>query len=178
MAGPGRLDTDEKVNIEFDGCKVSVLKEVYGPAQKGFRASFAYRADYFDLQTIESEKIRVASPYGTYGVVHLYRTGEVKSIRSMVIMYDDFGQGKLSKVFLNSQMEILKSSQGDSREYFLLGEIRESVSRRGDYTLDMPVPDVETAQSVANAFKHAVVLCQQKAAQEKAAEPAKPKSLF
>lgn len=178
MTGQGRLDTDEKTNIEFDGCKLSVIRESYLPAQSGLRAEFGYGAYYFDLQTIESEKIRVSSPFGTYAQVGLYRTGEVKSIRSMYLTYADRGQGRLSKAFLDSQMEILKSSQRDGREDFLLGGTRESLSRNGTYSVNFSVPDMETAQSAANAFKHAVALCQQKAAQEKAAEPAKPKSLF
>ena len=38
--------------------------------------------------------------------------------------------------------------------------------------------DVEVAESMSNAFKHAVMLCQKKAADEKAARPAKQKELF
>lgn len=38
--------------------------------------------------------------------------------------------------------------------------------------------DVEAAERIQNAMKHAIVLCQKKAAEEKAAEPSKPKEIF
>jgi len=40
------------------------------------------------------------------------------------------------------------------------------------------LPDVDVTERMASAIKHAAMLCQQKAAQEKAAQPPKPKELF
>jgi hypothetical protein len=42
----------------------------------------------------------------------------------------------------------------------------------------IPLRDVEVAERMSSALKHAVMLCQKKAADEKAARPAKPKELF
>jgi hypothetical protein len=52
------------------------------------------------------------------------------------------------------------------------------VSRALTFGAYLSFKEIEIAESMLNAFKHAVTLCQQKAADEKAAQPAKKKDLF
>lgn len=152
-----------RYDVFFDGCEVNLVSEEGVP--DGRRKA---RLDFHSFSLPEIDHINITKVYAAEEI-YLF---ELHSIGNRSVFHerklglndisdDEFYRHTLEdKNFINQRFAVLKNFHTDFS------------------WLDIWLPDMEVAQSMANAFKHAAELCQEKVAKERATKSVKPKDLF
>lgn len=154
---PGKHEN--KYKLDFDGCTMTSLEEQEYRGNSG--GSYQRTVKRIDLQRISLNSFSSSpDPYAVPGVTLSWGTTGRQEIIRMVYRNVDISS-KNSLPSWESLIQRLESKPD------------------GKLAADrFTLIDVEAAERIQNAMKHAIVLCQKKAAEEKAAEPPKPKEIF
>lgn len=161
----------------FDGCSFGYAEQASHPNRGGPNASplREYKVVSVDLKELSEEDIKTFQEPSPHMVRVTITTPNRREILNNMTM-------SVSTINLNNpalDMLIEKNRR-------LPPVVRNERSRIGDYDVVrsstwvsiMYFPDMEIAERIRNAFTHAVTLCRQKALEEKAAQPPRPKEIF
>lgn len=168
-----RNEVHYRDEVSFDDCDMTItnISTFNNPR---FRRPNELIISHLRLQEMDENKIK-ATKYDDYYQLTLESLGRLSVVKILT----------LTNVTLNdkeilARFKVKGDNVGPNGNGFYFTMSGKEIAPRRDsfYLLWVKFQEIEVAESMANAFKHAVKLCQQKAAGEKAAQPPKKKELF
>ncbi len=144
---------------------------------------------YVKLQDINIDRISI-SKYDKSSSLNIWSLGGLNNIKYYNIRDESaYGHPPLNPLTIddsksifdnkitNSSLEKPPTKSSEFKHYIINNK---RITTSFDYTYGHSIyfKDIEVAESMSNAFKHAIKLCLQKVADEKTAQPPKKKELF
>jgi len=184
-----RKKSIDRYAVSFDGCEMALA---YHQGRDVMGASVEIK--YLQLKNLDDAKIEIRS-YENTNIVRFGVLGDVKGVTRYevrgVSVSIPFSDKQIKDIFpIKDEAFQQDNPYGGLQAYneenhsiaFLIMTINGQRVRVAKYPsstfASVFIDDVGVAESMKNAFKHAVMLCQQKEAGEKAAQPPKKKELF
>lgn len=166
---------DYRNQVVFDSCDLSVVGLQVSGSSKQYHK---YEFNSINLKELDPTKV-VARSEGSEALylVVLRTEGNREIIRKTGITSR---YGALSKDFFKNVLDTDRTSKYPKivNEEMRIGAENVTAYHAPFEFIWIYLPDLEVAERIGNAFKHAIELCQKKAIQEKAARPAAAKELF
>lgn len=148
----------------FDDCGMTITDDKDGSLQ----------TSYVQLSEMDASKISVFK-YETASRLSIYSLGGLNAIKVLGL-----SNVTLKDKDIRDRFTVKNDAVGPKGQNFLftMSGKQISMNRASRNWLDIYFKEDEVAESMSNAFKHAIKLCQQKVADDKAAQPPKKKELF
>jgi len=184
MPDPNSQKSNYKYRASFDDCEMTITQE----EKSGYYSHSDLQIFYLKLQDMDINSFHV-NKYDHTSNMHLKSLGNLENIKvyrinnvnqnsdnpTLISIYDS--KSIFDKKITNSSLDEPASRNRDFKHY----TINDKQIYLYWYYLNnasISFKDIGVAESMSNALKHAVTLCQKKAAAEKAAQPPKKKDLF